>query len=84
MKNSIENFILKNYRILFHIVGNCVSSIILYITLFKDLTGDEFYGFLAVFVIISYFANEYAIKSTGLDKAVEEALEEKRRLNKGN
>lgn len=78
MKKTIGNFIINNYRILFHILGNCVSSVILYITLFKDLTGDEFYGFLAVFVMISYFVNEYAIKSTGLDKL----FEEKRRLNK--
>ena len=81
MKNSIENFILKNYRILFHIIGNCVSSVILYITLFKDLTNDEFYWYLAVFVMISYFVNEFSIKYTGLDKAVEETIEEKRKLN---
>ena len=82
MKNSIENFILKNYRILFHIIGNCVYFFILYLILLKDLTGGELYGFLFVYVVLSYFVQEYAIKSTGLDKAVEEAIEEKRRLNK--
>lgn len=75
MKNSIETFILNNYRVLFHILGNVVYFGIIYLILLKDLTGSEFTIFLSLFIASSYFVQEYAIKSSGLEELMIEEKE---------
>lgn len=80
MKNSIEKFILNNYRILFHLIGNIIYFTIIYLIFLRNTTGSEFVIFLSIFIALSYFVQEYAIKSSGLDKLIEE--EKESRLNK--
>jgi hypothetical protein len=75
MKNSIETFILNNYRVLFHILGNAVYFGIIYLIILKDLTGSEFTFFLSLYIASSYFVQEYAIKSSGLDELIKEEKE---------
>jgi len=81
MKNSIEKIILNHYRVLFHLIGNCVYFGIIYLIFLKNLTGSEFVVFLSIFIASSYFVQEYAIKSSGLEDLINE--EKKSRLNKG-
>lgn len=75
MKNSIETFILNNFRVLFHILGNAVYFGIIYLIILKDLTGSELIFFLSLYIASSYFVQEYAIKSSGLDELMKEEKE---------
>jgi hypothetical protein len=75
MKNSIETFILNNFRVLFHILGNVVYFGVIYLIILKDLTGSEFTFFLSLYIASSYFVQEYAIKSSGLEELMKEEKE---------
>ncbi len=64
----MKKFLVVNYKLLYHIVGNILFYFIIWLIFLKNLSVSNMLLISLIVLPISYYINEDALESSGLNK----------------
>lgn len=64
----MKKFLIVNYKFLYHIVGNILFYFIIWLIFLKNLSVSNMLLTSLILLPISYYINEDALESSGLNK----------------